>query len=164
MSYIPQLGDVLEMDNVYLENGFIFSAGFGMPADNIKQWIFGRYGSLYYYKYFTDGGASDGIFDIPLQAESISFSIGGVLINNSTNICSAEVNKPKSSIDSSLYLFKRATLKDNGIGHVGKVVIKDKINMIPCLDNNGIPCFFDTIRQKSFYNAGEGELTYSLKN
>jgi hypothetical protein len=36
-------------------------------------------------------------------------------------------------------------------------------NLIPCLDENGIPCFYDLVNKKGYYNEGEGELLYSLK-
>ena len=34
------------------------------------------------------------------------------------------------------------------------VLVRD---MIPCLDNNGIPCMYDTVSGKTFYNQGTGE-------
>lgn len=33
---------------------------------------------------------------------------------------------------------------------------------IPCLDVNDIPCFYDTVTQKAFYNLGSGTLGYKL--
>ena len=31
------------------------------------------------------------------------------------------------------------------------------VNMIPCKDEVGVPCMYDTVRRKTFYNAGTGE-------
>ena len=33
---------------------------------------------------------------------------------------------------------------------------------IPCLDTNGIPCFFDTVTGETLYNAGTGEFLYQI--
>ena len=32
--------------------------------------------------------------------------------------------------------------------------------LVPCLDANGVPCMFDFVSQKSFYNAGTGSFTW----
>lgn len=33
-------------------------------------------------------------------------------------------------------------------------------NGIPCLDNNNVPCMYDTVSQTPFYNIGTGDLLY----
>lgn len=35
-------------------------------------------------------------------------------------------------------------------------------NFIPCLDNNGVPCMYDTVSRKTFYNQGTGEFLYAV--
>ena len=32
--------------------------------------------------------------------------------------------------------------------------------LVPCLDANGVPCMFDLVSRKSFYNAGTGSFTW----
>ena len=39
------------------------------------------------------------------------------------------------------------------------VLVRD---MIPCLDNNGTPCMYDTVSGKTFYNQGTGEFKWSI--
>ena len=34
------------------------------------------------------------------------------------------------------------------------------LNCIPCLDANGVPCMFDLVSRKSFYNVGSGSFTW----
>ena len=34
------------------------------------------------------------------------------------------------------------------------------MNLIPCLDSNGTPCMFDTVKRKTFYNAGTGDFLW----
>lgn len=36
----------------------------------------------------------------------------------------------------------------------------DAQQLVPCLDANGVPCMFDFVSQKSFYNAGTGSFTW----
>lgn len=33
-------------------------------------------------------------------------------------------------------------------------------NLIPCLDNNNVPCMYDTVSRQTFYNAGTGDFLY----
>lgn len=33
-------------------------------------------------------------------------------------------------------------------------------NFVPALDRKGIPCLYDTIEEKFYYNQGEGEFLY----
>jgi len=39
----------------------------------------------------------------------------------------------------------------------GQNVVRD---LIPCLDNNGTPCMYDTVSKTTFYNAGTGTFNY----
>lgn len=39
------------------------------------------------------------------------------------------------------------------------VLVRD---MIPCLDENGVPCMYDTISKQTFYNQGTGEFKWSI--
>lgn len=43
---------------------------------------------------------------------------------------------------------------------VNDVLVRD---FIPCLDYDGIPCMYDTVSRKTFYNAGTGIFNYKLK-
>lgn len=38
----------------------------------------------------------------------------------------------------------------------------DKVEMIPALDTDGVPCMYDTVSKRPFYNQGTGEFTYEL--
>lgn len=33
-------------------------------------------------------------------------------------------------------------------------------NFVPCLDGNGVPCFYDTVGQQTYYNQGTGSFTW----
>lgn len=43
---------------------------------------------------------------------------------------------------------------------VNDVVVRD---LIPCLDTNSVPCMYDTVSGKTFYNQGTGTFKYKLK-
>lgn len=38
------------------------------------------------------------------------------------------------------------------------------IDLIPCLDSNGVPCMYDKVSKQSFYNAGTDEFLYELED
>ena len=35
-------------------------------------------------------------------------------------------------------------------------------NLIPCLDDNDVPCFYDSITKQTYYNRGSGTFNYEL--
>lgn len=37
------------------------------------------------------------------------------------------------------------------------------MNLIPCLDQTGSPCMYDTVSKQAFYNKGTGEFLYKIK-
>ncbi len=72
--------------------------------------------------------------------------------------------------DLTFYLFGRngeGTLRSLCKERISYIYIKsnDKtiLNLIPCLNNNGVPCMYDTVSKKTFYNNGAGEFLYKLK-
>lgn len=56
-----------------------------------------------------------------------------------------------SKVNGRLYLLK---IKANG------GLVRD---FVPCLDNNNIPCLYDKVEGKAYYNAGTGSFTYGRK-
>lgn len=45
------------------------------------------------------------------------------------------------------------------IWHFGELVR----NFVPCVDGSHVPCMYDTVSKKPFYNAGTGEFLYELE-
>ena len=41
--------------------------------------------------------------------------------------------------------------------------MNDDINLVPALDENGRPCMYDMVNYKTYYNLGEGEFLYGIK-
>lgn len=61
-------------------------------------------------------------------------------------------------------LFKAKSLNNGFQGRIysckhysGDELIQD---FVPCLDTNGVPCMFDFVSQKPFYNVGTGSFTW----
>ena len=47
-------------------------------------------------------------------------------------------------------------------GKIYRFLVEGQINLIPALDQNGVPCMYDKISHIPFYNAGIGEFGYKL--
>lgn len=41
---------------------------------------------------------------------------------------------------------------------------QDRRDYVPCTDRNGIPCLFDMVTRRTFYNAGTGDFEYGNDN
>jgi hypothetical protein len=65
------------------------------------------------------------------------------------------------------HIFNRAYARTNPKTRVYSFVAKtnnvEVQNLIPALDNNSVPCMFDTVTQAAFYNAGAGVFLYQIK-
>ena len=76
-----------------------------------------------------------------------------------------------SSNSTSITLFARRA-SNGGVAAVGSKKIfcckmsKNNIlirDFVPCLDNNNVPCMYDKVEKKAYYNAGSGSFTYGRK-
>lgn len=77
--------------------------------------------------------------------------------------------KTTGNLNSRLYLFAQ-NRGSSGTYAIAPIIIgKNKLydstkelarDFIPCLDTNNTPCFYDTVTQQTFYNAGTGEFGY----
>ena len=69
----------------------------------------------------------------------------------------------------SFYLFQfnngGSSAAGGGTGRITRAVLKSsgvKVrDMIPVLDKSGVPCMFDAVTEKLFYNAGTGTFNYA---
>lgn len=166
--YIPQIGDSLSTNFVRMYNnwGVIFSAGTGkfqfitMTGDyNGKPSIF--------VKYFTTGNASRnenaGKREKPYN---LRFFSDGKILFDGVEIMD-EVHKSKGSVNTNLYLFKRAGLQ---YGFAGKILGlqayrsgKTILNLAPALrSSDGKPGMLDTVSKKFYVNKGTDEFLYEL--
>ena len=122
-----------------------------------------------FLKYFTNGGASKAYLPQYMSSEPRKMTIDkdGRLINNTGNlILDKEVQKNKKEINAPLFLFERSNHKAHFSGKIGTVTFtrgrEKSLNLIPCLNAHNVPCMYDTVSGKSYYNKGTGTFGYEL--
>ena len=81
-------------------------------------------------------------------------------------ISNGEVQKNKKEINAPLFLFERSNHKAHFSGKIGTVTFtrggEKSLNLIPCLNEHNVPCMYDTVSGKSYYNKGKGTFGYEL--
>lgn len=166
--YIPQIGDSFSTDFVatgdHSDSITVFSAGTGDYQLVVMGLISAH---SIYMKYFTSGVASSyPKFVAREEPYSMRFSSDGKIIINGTEL-NGELSKVKMPVNTNLFLFIRANLRS---GFVGKILgFKSERNgnvihsLVPCIDADGVPCMYDTVSKRPFYNQGTGEFIYELE-
>lgn len=91
-----------------------------------------------------------------------------VIVSNKTiqvnNVIKSIVAEDFETIEScKLFSYRRqfpssSRIYSFSIGRKGQL----QLNLIPCLDDKGKPCMFDTVSHKPLYNKGTGEFVYRL--
>ena len=164
--YIPQIGDSLSVNFVRMHdpNGTILSAGTG---DYQIISLLASYEPGIYIKYFTSGKASV-IYGVSVREKpyNMRFFSDGKFMVDGTEI-NKEVNKTKGPVNTNMYLFIRANLKQ---GFAGKILgfQADRsgetiLNLVPALrSSDGKPGMLDTVSKKFYVNQGTGEFLYEL--
>ena len=167
--YYPKIGDAVE---IYLsvEEGRDYDVPISATSeyDSSRMLIimFGRINS--FFKYFTNGAASKVWLPYYLQGEPKKLKIDkdGRLIDHLGNVANNEVQKNKKEINAPLFLFERSNHKSHFSGKIGTVTFtrgeKKSLNLIPCLNAHNVPCMYDTVSGKSYYNKGTGTFGYKL--
>ena len=165
--YIPQIGDSLSIifvQNTYYNFGTILSAG---TVDYQIISTFGDPDNRLYMKYFTNGDASyKSRVEVREKPYNLRFFSDGKIMLDGTEIKN-EINKTKGPVNTNLYLFIRANLKQ---GFAGKILglQADRsgetiINLVPALRSSDVkPGMLDTVSKKFYVNQGAGEFLYEL--
>lgn len=165
--YIPQIGDSLSINfarNTYYNFGTILSAGTG---DYKIISTFGDPENRLYMKYFTSGDASyKSHIEVREEPYNLRFFSDGKIILDGAEIKN-EVNKTKGSVNTNLYLFIRANLKQGFYGKIFGFEAKQSgetiINLVPALRSSDVkPGMLDTVSKKFYVNQGTGEFLYEL--
>lgn len=173
--YTLQSSDTVELKAEYVRKGSLnyttaylcgsditFQSGFNI-AENVQEEtgvrdVFG--------KGRNNSGATPGIgieFVVVSSIRLLRVVIGETITEISKG---AQTYTP---LDWPLYLFttnRNGTAFDGAfIGKIYYAKITNSqgemtLNCIPCLDANGVPCMFDLVSRKSFYNVGSGSFTW----
>lgn len=164
--YIPQIGDSLSVNFVRMHDqyGTIFSAGTG--GYQIIS-LLANYDPGIYVKYFTSGNAS-AIYGVYIREKPYNmrfFSDGKIMLDGDEIM--DEVYKAKQPVNTNMYLFIRANLKQIFAGKIlgfqadrsGETIL----NLVPALRSiDGKPGMLDTVSKKFYVNQGTGEFLYEL--
>lgn len=167
--YYPKIGDAIEVYfSLDKSRNFdtIISATAGYDSNRMLIILAGKES---YFKYFTTGSASN----LDLRAyvggepKKLVIDKDGRLINNTGNLISSkEVQKNKKEINAPLFLFERSNHTSHFSGKIGTVTFtrggEKSLNLIPCLNEHNVPCMYDTVSGKSYYNKGTGTFGYEL--
>ena len=168
--YYPKIGDAVE---IYLsvDKGI----NYGVPISATSEYdssrmliiMFGRVNT--FFKYFTKGHASSAYLPQYLGGEPKKMVIdkdGRLIDFTGYLITNEEVKKNKEEIDAKLFLFEQSNHKYHFSGKIGTVTFtrdgKKRLNLIPCLNGHNVPCMYDTVSGKSYYNKGTGTFGYKL--
>ena len=168
--YYPKIGDAVEiyfsLDKLRNFDAII-SATAGYDSNRMLIIMFGRISS--FFKYFTKGDASSAYLPQYLGGEPRKMVIdkdGRMISYDGHVISSKEVQKNKKEINAPLFLFERSNHKAHFSGKIGTVTFTrdggKSLNLIPCLNEHNVPCMYDTVSGKSYYNKGTGTFGYKL--
>lgn len=169
--YYPKIGDAVEI-YFSLDKLRDFDAIISATAgyDSSRQLII--LGSSYpasYFKYFTKGDASQLYLNAYVGNELKKLVIdkdGRLIAYNGHLLTNKEVQKDKKEINAPLFLFERSNHKAHFSGKIGTVTFtrggEKSLNLIPCLNEHNVPCMYDTVSGKSYYNKGTGTFGYKL--
>ena len=168
--YYPKIGDAIE---IYFsidksrDYDAIMSATSGYDSGRIIIILFALHSNVF-FKYFTTGSASKVWLPYYLHGEpkTLIIDTDGRLIDHIGNVAYNEVQKNKKEINAPLFLFERSNHKSHFSGKIGTVTFtrggKKSLNLIPCLNEHNVPCMYDTVSGKTYYNKGKGTFGYKL--
>lgn len=168
--YYPKVGDAIEIYfSVDKRRDYDAPISAAAEYDSDRQIIilFDLHANAF-FKYFTTGTASKVWVPYYIQGEPKKLIIDkdGRLIDYLGNVVYNEVQKNKKEINAPLFLFERSNHKDHFSGKIGTVTFtrggEKSLNLIPCLNEHNVPCMYDTVSGKSYYNKGTGTFGYKL--
>lgn len=167
--YYPKIGDAIEI-YFSLDKSRNYDAPISAAEYNSDRQLIILCGSPNsYFKYFTTGAATEVYLPQYLGGEPKKMVIdkdGRLRDFTGYLVTSNEVRKNKKDINAPLFLFERSNHKAHFSGKIGTVTFtrggEKSLNLIPCLNEHNVPCMYDTVSGKSYYNKGTGTFGYKL--
>lgn len=168
--YYPKIGDVVEIYlsvDALIDYNVPISATSEYDSSRMLIIMIGRINT--FLKYFTNGAATAAYLPQYLQGEPRKLVIdkdGRLIDYTGYLVTNGEVKKNKEEINAKLFLFERSNHKNHFSGKIGTVTFTrggvKSLNLIPCLNEHNVPCMYDTVSGKSYYNKGTGTFGYKL--
>ena len=169
--YYPKSGDAIEIYfSIDRQRNFDvpINAGYGSGTDRMILIVFSS-NACVYFKYLTEGDATKFYLKQYTGGEPRKLVIdkdGRLIAYNGNLLTDKEVKKNKKEINAPLFLFERSNHAAHFSGKIGTVTFtrggKKSLNLIPCLNEHNVPCMYDTVSGKSYYNKGKGTFGYEL--
>ena len=169
--YYPKIGDAIEIYfSVDHKRDYDAPISAASEYDSDRQIIilFDMRANAF-FKYFTNGEASKVYLPQYIGGEPRKIVIdkdGRLIDYTGYLVSSSEVGKNKKEINAPLFLFERSNHKSHFSGKIGTVTFTrgggKSLNLIPCLNEHNVPCMYDTVSGKSYYNKGTGTFGYKL--
>ena len=160
--YIPTRGDELEIDRYKVVSNTTSPTLFG-AGDETSQFVAVNNTSTLFVRYFTNEGIPVNNIQNTQQHSLLVKKNGAVYVDGEY---SATSNASYSDVNTTLAIFNRGNRAASIIGYIGTVTItRDDVRMvhlIPCLDANATPCYYDVVNKKFHYNKGTGEFLYKI--
>ena len=170
--YYPKIGDAIEIYfTINRDKNYNAPINAASEYDSDRQLIilFAMFSNSY-FKYFTNGDASSvylpQYYGGGEPRKMVIDKDGRLRDYTGYLVTSNEVTKNKKEINAPLFLFERSNHKAHFSGKIGTVTFtrdgKKSLNLIPCLNEHNVPCMYDTVSGKSYYNKGTGTFGYKL--
>ena len=169
--YYPKIGDAIEI-YFSVDHARNYDAPISATAEydiNRSIIILFANAAAAFFKYFTTGEASKVYLPQYIGGEPRKMVIdkdGRLIDYTGYLVTSNEVRKNKKEINAPLFLFERSNHKSHFSGKIGTVTFtsggEKSLNLIPCLNEHNVPCMYDTVSGKSYYNKGTGTFGYKL--
>ena len=170
--YYPKIGDAIEIYfTINRDRNYDVPINAASEYDSDRQLIilFAMFSNSY-FKYFTNGAASNvylpQYFGGGEPRKMVIDKDGRLIDFTGYLLTSNEVIKNKEEINAPLFLFEQSNHKAHFSGKIGTVTFtrggEKSLNLIPCLNEHNVPCMYDTVSGKSYYNKGTGTFGYKL--
>jgi hypothetical protein len=157
--YTPTRGDELEIDRYKVTKSTAHPTLFG-AGDNSIQLVAVQSNDALYLRYFTEQATYNANIQHKQQHSLLVKQNGDIYIDGKYY----ETSNPNGDVNTTLAIFNRGNRTSSFNGYIGTVTItRDNVcvvHLIPCLDANATPCYYDVVNKKFHYNQGTGQFLY----
>jgi hypothetical protein len=158
--YTPTIGDELEIDRYKITKSTPNSTLFG-AGDGSIQLVAVQNNVALYLRYFT-GQAGYNTNIQYMQQHSVLVKQNGDIYTDGKYYATS--NPGNGDVNTTLAIFNRGNRTSSFNGYIGTFTItRDNVrvvHLIPCLDANATPCYYDVVKKKFHYNQGTGQFLY----
>ena len=160
--YTPTRGDELEIDRYKVVKNTSTPVLFG-AGDETSQFVAVHNSTALFVRYFASVAKEMPHIKYMQQHSLLVKKSGDIYVDGKHSGTSTPFY---NNVNTTLAIFNRGNRAASIIGYIGTVTItRDDVRMvhlIPCLDANATPCYYDVVNKKFHYNKGTGEFIYKI--